>query len=222
MDASEVDAKYTVCMLLAGESGVGKTTMTRHLCGEDVHMVASPVTVGVDFFHPPVFELVLSDDAGVPRRIEIKPRLIDVPGTLTFANWLPSFYRGAHVMVLVYDVSRRQTFDALRTRWWPEVLKYTHNLVTTIVIGNKTDLPAGDHQVTPAEARAFAQAIGAQHMYQCSALVWSPTRLMTPVTAAAGQVALAMWRAAPHGRTGAFHVGSNRAAPRTGDSGCAC
>lgn len=64
--------------------------------------------------------------------------------------------RGAHGVILVYDVSNRKTFDALKDVWLKEFSMYsTRPAAVKMVIGNKVDID--DRQVTREEGLAFAR-----------------------------------------------------------------
>lgn len=49
-----------------------------------------------------------------------------------------SYYRSAHALILVYDISCQPTFDAL-TDWIREIQEYANPKVLKILVGNKTD-----------------------------------------------------------------------------------
>lgn len=64
--------------------------------------------------------------------------------------------RGAHGVILVYDVSKRETFDALKDVWLKEVSMYsTRAAAVKMVVGNKVDIE--DRQVSREEGLAFAR-----------------------------------------------------------------
>lgn len=67
-----------------------------------------------------------------------------------------SSQRGAHGVILVYDVSKRETFEALKTVWLKEVALYsTRPSAIKMVVGNKLDLD--ERQVSREEGLAFAR-----------------------------------------------------------------
>jgi Ras-related protein Rab-18 len=64
--------------------------------------------------------------------------------------------RGAHGVILVYDVTKRASFDALKEIWLKEVSMYsTRPAVIKMIVGNKVDLP--DREVSREEGIAFAR-----------------------------------------------------------------
>ncbi|CAO3642537.1 unnamed protein product [Cunninghamella blakesleeana] len=63
----------------------------------------------------------------------------DTAGQERFRTLTSSYYRGAQGVILVYDVSSRETFDALST-WWNEVNTYCSSPdVIKMIVGNKVD-----------------------------------------------------------------------------------
>jgi GTPase SAR1 family protein len=177
--------EYRVYVLLLGESGVGKTTLAQHLsAGSDTHFDAAalfPVTLGVEFLTCR-FPLRLRGGAAI---VDVVVFLMDMPGGLERAGLVRSFYRNARVILMLYDVTRRDTFDALGARWWPDVRDYAPGARTLVVVGNKSDLlAAGDAAVPLDEARAWAVSIGAQQLYQCSAKMDTHAALLGPLMVA--------------------------------------
>ncbi|KAG5634154.1 hypothetical protein H0H81_003129 [Sphagnurus paluster] len=79
----------------------------------------------------------------------------DTAGQERFRTITPSYYRGAQGIILVYDVSRRKSFEGL-PRWYSEIQKYVDSDdVVKILIGNKVDMEFS-RQVSTAEGKAFA------------------------------------------------------------------
>ncbi|KAL4196326.1 hypothetical protein AMTRI_Chr04g182630 [Amborella trichopoda] len=69
-----------------------------------------------------------------------------------------AYYRGAVGAMLVYDITKRQSFDHV-PRWLEELRGHADKNIVIILIGNKSDLE--DQRVVPAEdAREFAQKEG--------------------------------------------------------------
>ncbi|KFO52664.1 Ras-related protein Rab-18-B, partial [Corvus brachyrhynchos] len=77
----------------------------------------------------------------------------DTAGQERFRTLTPSYYRGAQGVVLVYDVTRKDTFTGLQG-WLNELEMYNSNTVKMLV-GNKTDKP--DREVERKEGLQFAR-----------------------------------------------------------------
>ena len=79
-----------------------------------------------------------------------------------------SYYRGSAGALIVYDITDRDSFDKLKSKWIPEVRDSTSDDVVLALIGNKSDL---EHKraVSIEEGTSFAGTI-ALHRYrlECS------------------------------------------------------
>lgn len=116
-------------------------------------------TIGVDF---KVKHLELNNK-------RIKLTVWDTAGQERFRTLTSSYYRGAQGVVMVYDVTRRDSFDNLE-QWLKEVKLYSPNNgegVVKLLVGNKIDLADGDgddqqyqRQVERSEAEEWARNQG--------------------------------------------------------------
>lgn len=90
----------------------------------------------------------------------------DTAGQERFRAVTRSYYRGAAGALLVYDVTRRSTYNHL-TSWLADAKNLTNPNTVIFLIGNKSDLDA-QRDVTYEEAKAFADENGLTFM-ECSA-----------------------------------------------------
>lgn len=107
-------------------------------------------TIGVDF---KVKHLQVEDNT------KVKLTIWDTAGQERFRTLTSSYYRGAHGVVLVYDVTRTDSFENL-AQWLREVQMYSPNggeSVVKLLVGNKCDL---ERQVSVERADAWAQSQG--------------------------------------------------------------
>ena len=72
--------------------------------------------------------------------------------------YVPSFSIGAQGIIIVYDVTDRETFDNVRT-WINEIEKYSQAGVCKILVGNKSDM-SDRRQVSFEEGQEFASQFG--------------------------------------------------------------
>jgi GTPase SAR1 family protein len=182
---------YRVYILLAGNAGIGKTTLAAHASNGVIDTTGNVPfpTVSSDLLRIEPLRLLLHD--GVTA-VVAQPWLIDMPGSVRLSTTLmPSQARGAHAFLLMFDVTDRASFLALRDYWWPAIQDHQKNLAVVTVIGNKADLEA-KRVVSTADARAFAHSIGAHHYFECSALHWGHDQVITPVTHATAIVVEAL------------------------------
>ena len=68
-----------------------------------------------------------------------KLQIWDTAGQERFKTITSSYYKGAHGIIVVYDITDRDSFNAVHT-WMSEIEKYTQDNITRILVGNKTDL----------------------------------------------------------------------------------
>lgn len=89
---------------------------------------------------------------------QIKLQIWDTAGSESFQSITRSYYRGAAGALLVYDCTRRETFDHL-TRWLEEARANANPNMVVMLIGNKTDLESR-RVVSTEEGAKFAQEHG--------------------------------------------------------------
>ena len=133
-------------LLIVGESGVGKTCMLLRFADNSFEENFLS-TIGVDF---KVRELDVDGK-------HVKLQIWDSAGQERFRNITTSYYRNCGGIIIVYDITRRDTFQKV-TEWIEEVRKNTNN-VPLLLVGNKADL-MDKRQVTTEEAQELAKKMG--------------------------------------------------------------
>lgn len=131
-------------MLLIGNSGVGKSCLLLRYA-ENSFNENFFNTIGVDF----KLKTVKHDGQ------LIKLQIWDTAGQERFRTLTASYYRGAQGIIIVYDVTDRDSFENVRT-WISEIEKYSQQTVCKILVGNKCDM-VESRQVTPEEGRELAE-----------------------------------------------------------------
>jgi len=86
---------------------------------------------------------------------QIKLQIWDTAGQEKFRSITRSYYRGAAGCLLVYDITRRETFEHLST-WLDDCRKYSNQNITVMLIGNKCDCE-NKRQVSREEGEEFAR-----------------------------------------------------------------
>ncbi|KAF8063388.1 ras-domain-containing protein [Lyophyllum atratum] len=133
-------------LLLIGNSSVGKSSLLLRFSDEQwLPEDESSATIGVDFR---VHKMEVKGK-------KVKLSIWDTAGQERFRTITSSYYRGAQGIILVYDVSNRESFDAL-PRWYSELETYVSSSVVKILVGNKVDKEFS-RQVSTAEGEAFAK-----------------------------------------------------------------
>lgn len=69
----------------------------------------------------------------------MKLQIWDTAGQERFKTITASYYKGAHGIILVYDITDRQSFKDIEN-WLAEVDKYGNENVVKLLVGNKSDL----------------------------------------------------------------------------------
>merc|ERR1712232_692009 len=117
--------------------------------------------MGTDKRFQPVHDLTIGVEFGA-RMIniegkQIKLQIWDTAGQEAFRSITRSYYRGASGALMVYDISRRDTFNHL-TRWLEEVRANANANLAIMLIGNKCDLER--REVSFEEGAEFAREHG--------------------------------------------------------------
>ena len=94
----------------------------------------------------------------VVKHEQIKLQIWDTCGAEMFRAIVRSYYRESAGVLLVYDVTRRESFDNI-SMWLEEVKKHNHGNLTAILVGNKCDR-GSERQVSAEEAQAYAEEQG--------------------------------------------------------------
>ncbi|XP_028124160.1 ras-related protein RABC2a-like isoform X2 [Camellia sinensis] len=139
---------YSFKVLLIGDSGVGKSSLLlSFISNSNKDLQDLSPTIGVDF------KIKLLTVGGK----RLKLTIWDTAGQERFGTLISSYYRGAHGIILVYDVTRRETFTNLSEIWAKEVELYSTNQdCVKILVGNKVD-KEGERAVSREEGMALAQ-----------------------------------------------------------------
>ena len=114
--------------MLIGDSGVGKSCLLLRFA-DDTYTESYISTIGVDFKIRTIY------DQGKT----IKLQIWDTAGQERFKTITSSYYRGAHGIIVVYDITDQMSFNNVR-QWLQEIARYANESVTTLLVGNKCDL----------------------------------------------------------------------------------
>lgn len=135
-------------IVFVGDQGVGKTSViTRFMYDTfDNHYQA---TVGIDF---------LSKTLAIDDRT-VRLQLWDTAGQERFRSLIPSYIRDSSGAVVVYDVTKRESFDNA-SKWIEQVREERGVDVVIALVGNKVDLE-DERQVSLEDGQAKADEAGA-------------------------------------------------------------
>jgi len=137
-------------ILLVGDSGVGKSCLlTRFADGRFQDSYVN--TVGVDF---KIRTIKLDGKT-------IKLQIWDTAGQERFRTITSSYYRGAHGICVVFDVTDSNTFKNVRM-WFQEVDRYATTFCNKLLVGNKVDMK--NRAVEFETAKAFSDNLKITYM----------------------------------------------------------
>jgi len=144
MAATEYD--YLFKLLLIGDSGVGKSCLLLRFA-DHTYTDSYISTIGVDF---KIRTIELDGKT-------IKLQIWDTAGQERFRTITSSYYRGAHGIIVVYDVTDQESFTNVK-QWLNEIERYASHDVQKLLVGNKCDLTS-KKAVTQETAKAFAEKV---------------------------------------------------------------
>jgi small GTP-binding protein len=115
-------------ILLLGDSNVGKTSFIDRYCGKDFNQ--NIATIGVE---SRIKDIVKNNNS-------IKLCIYDTAGQERYRKIVNNYYKGADGIILMYDVSNIDSFNAIRI--WIESIKLNLEIqkIGFIVVENKCDL----------------------------------------------------------------------------------
>ncbi|KAL8716579.1 MAG: hypothetical protein Q9225_006100 [Loekoesia sp. 1 TL-2023] len=152
---------YIAKLVCIGDSGTGKSSLTIRLC-EGRFAPHHDVTIGVEFGSrivpvgpsippstpsshqrnsqpPPQHQDQDDQETNGRRRKRMKLSLWDTAGQETYKSITRSYFRGASGALLVYDITRRSTFEHA-TEWLTDLRQIAEEGIVVVLVGNKSDL----------------------------------------------------------------------------------
>jgi len=145
MANDEYDFLFKV--VLIGDSGVGKSNLLSRFTRNEFNL-DSKSTIGVEFATRSI-----QVDAKT-----IKAQIWDTAGQERYRAITSAYYRGAVGALLVYDISKHQTYENV-TRWLKELRDHADANIVIMLVGNKSDL-RHLRAVPTEEAKQFASDNG--------------------------------------------------------------
>ncbi|KAH9313224.1 hypothetical protein KI387_028259 [Taxus chinensis] len=138
---------YLFKYIIIGDTGVGKSCLLLQFTDKRFQPVHD-LTIGVEFGA----RMITIDNR------PIKLQIWDTAGQESFRSITRSYYRGAAGALLVYDITRRETFNHLAS-WLEDARQHANANMTIMLIGNKCDL-AHRRAVSTEEGEKFAKENG--------------------------------------------------------------
>ena len=153
MDNSQIDENPIRCKtILVGNSGVGKTSIISRYLGK--FNPKEKTTIGASFTN----KLEVVNDK------KILFEIWDTAGQERYRSINNIFYQDAYICLLVYDITKKQSFDDIKEFWYKSVLdEATENIIFHLV-GNKIDL-VSEEEVDRNEVKDYCDKIGVDVSY---------------------------------------------------------
>ena len=133
---------YLFKLLIIGESGVGKTCLLLRFT-DDSFTSNHLTTIGI-YFKIKIINL---------ENKLIKLQIWDTAGQERFRTITKTYYKGAHGIILTYDVTDQTSFKNIRN-WIKQIEANAQTNVCKVLVGNKCDKP--DRVVTEEEGKKLA------------------------------------------------------------------
>ena len=139
-------------VVLLGESGVGKTCIISRYVN-NTYDEKSETTNGASY----ASKVIDLEQYKQSLRFDIW----DTAGQEKYRSLTKFFYKDAAIAILVYDITRRDSFEEVRKYWYEQLKTCGEKNIVIGLAGNKCDM-FDKEAVTEEEARSFANEIGAQ------------------------------------------------------------
>ncbi|MFX1338408.1 MAG: Rab family GTPase [Promethearchaeota archaeon] len=143
-------SSFKLKVLLTGAAAVGKTSLVQRFI-KNRFQANYKLTVGVD---------ILTKDVEFTPGQMATLSIWDIGGQQRFEFIRSTFYKGAAGALLVFDLTREQTYTETR-KWLTEIRQFAGENIPFVLIGNKADLLEDVGEVIDrSEARAYAENEG--------------------------------------------------------------
>jgi len=140
--------RYSFKVIIIGDYAVGKTSILRAHISKEFSMEYKP-TLGAN---------ILKTVIEVPEKnTQVIFNFNDIAGQNLFKNMHAFFFQGSDAVLLLYDCTRRETFDNIDF-WYKSVLEYTDSYRVGLLICNKVDLE-GKRVISEKEGREKANQL---------------------------------------------------------------
>jgi small GTP-binding protein len=153
---SSINEDYLFKIIVLGDCAVGKSNILSQY-SKNIFNKSSKSTIGVE-----LFTKFFRYEGKI-----IKVNIWDTAGQERFTSMITTYYKGAKGALLVYDITRKYTFDNI-DKWLRELISINSKNISMSLIGNKSDLSLL-RQVSKNEAQFKANKYGMK-FYETSAL----------------------------------------------------
>ena len=145
MEKEEIGIKVT----LIGESSVGKTSIINRYTKESFSQELDS-TLGANYSQKKITR----------HGKKIRLDLWDTAGQEKYRAIGRHFYKESYIVCLVYDITNNDSFEKIKSIWYPDLKEYGEKLKIVALVGNKLDKYL-EEEVKEDDARKFAEEIKA-------------------------------------------------------------
>jgi len=142
---------YKLKFCLIGESAVGKTTLIKNFISGAYSKDYRP-TIGTNLF---IKRLAFKDDQD--ERYDFTITTWDIAGQERWTNMRQTYYRGAHGVLIVADLTRKSSFHAVESFWVQDFRQNFKIAPPIVLLANKNDLTP---EITKEDIRTIAKRCG--------------------------------------------------------------
>ena len=143
-------------IIIIGDSGVGKSSILKRAV-KNTFDENYQATVGFEFL---LMHFIVND-------FKIKLQIWDTCGQEMYRSLVQGFYRNTSLAVLVYDISRMDTYEGLDI-WLKDIRSRLDSQVPIFIAGNKYDLE-NDRKISSKDAQDFSKNRRTKYFTECSA-----------------------------------------------------
>jgi len=140
----------SIKVVLLGESAVGKTSIITRFV-ENKFKQDTMSSLSANF---------VSKKIEIGNNKSIKFDIWDTAGQEKYRALAKIFYQDSKIVILVYDITNKNSFNELKNYWYEKVKENSSSDVIFAIAGNKCDLYEKE-EVEKTEGEKFAKEIGA-------------------------------------------------------------
>ncbi|MHA2183640.1 MAG: Rab family GTPase [Promethearchaeota archaeon] len=150
--------EFVFKITVLGEAAVGKTSLLNGFCEGSFQEDYKP-TLGAN---------IIRKDVSIEETVKVRLIMWDLAGQEKYNVIRSMYFQGCEGALFVYDVTRYNTFDSIKSKWLRDFQKYIRKEGVYVLIGNKTDMQE-DRVVTSEKGKELADDIKASHFIETSA-----------------------------------------------------
>ena len=151
---SQSDNFINFKIIIRGDSGVGKSSLLKRAV-QNTFDTNYQATIGFEFL---LMHFKVND-------LKIKLQIWDTCGEEMYRSLVQGFYRNTSLAIIVYDISRKKSFEALEI-WLKDLRQHTEEGIPVFIVGNKMDL---QKDISTEEAKMFSVSNRTKFFTECSA-----------------------------------------------------